>query len=180
VLRLGDIARLELGAANLDRSTRLNGSPAALIAVYQAPGANALTALAGVKQVLADGAKNFPEDLAWKVTYDPTTFVTATIHEVQKTLIEAFILVVLVVYLFLVRATLIPSIAVPVSLIGTFIVLNAIGYSANTVSLLAIVLAPWNGLAASTALIAAVSASSDNAPIGPRRRGAEDGGVRWR
>jgi len=143
VLRLGDIARLELGAANLDRSTRLNGSPAALLAVYQAPGANALTALAGVKQVMADGAKNFPEDLAWKVTYDPTTFVTATIHEVQKTLVEAFILVVLVVYLFLgsLRATLIPSIAVPVSLIGTFIVLNAIGYSANTVSLLAIVLA---------------------------------------
>ncbi len=143
VLRLGDIARLELGAANLDRSTRLNGSPAALLAVYQAPGANALTALAGVKQVMLDGAKNFPDDLAWKVTYDPTTFVTATIHEVQKTLVEAFILVVLVVYLFLgsLRATLIPSIAVPVSLIGTFIVLNAIGYSANTVSLLAIVLA---------------------------------------
>jgi hydrophobe/amphiphile efflux-1 (HAE1) family protein len=143
VLRLGDIARLELGAANLDRSTRLNGSPAALIAVYQAPGANALTALGGVKQAMADAAKSFPDDLAWKVTYDPTTFVTATIHEVQKTLIEAFILVVLVVYLFLgnLRATLIPTIAVPVSLIGTFIVLTAIGYSANTVSLLAIVLA---------------------------------------
>src|SRR3954451_8382017 len=143
VLRLGDVARLELGAANLDRSTRLNGAPAALIAVYQAPGANALTALGGVKQVLTDAAHGFPEDLAWKVTYDPTTFVTATIHEVQKTLIEAFVLVVLVVYLFLgnLRATLIPTIAVPVSLIGTFIVLNAIGYSANTVSLLAIVLA---------------------------------------
>src|SRR3954466_10690206 len=143
VLRLGDIARLELGAANLDRSTRLNGAPAALIAIYQAPGANALTALGGVKQVLADAAHDFPEDLAWKVTYDPTTFVTATIHEVQKTLIEAFILVVLVVYLFLgnLRATLIPTIAVPVSLIGTFVVLNAIGYSANSVSLLAIVLA---------------------------------------
>src|SRR3954463_9688532 len=143
VLRLGDIARLELGAANLDRSTRLNGAPAALIAVYQAPGANALTALGGVKQMMTDAARNFPDDLAWKVTYDPTTFVTATIHEVQKTLIEAFVLVVLVVYLFLgnLRATLIPTIAVPVSLIGTFIVLNAIGYSANTVSLLAIVLA---------------------------------------
>src|SRR5690348_8997594 len=143
VLRLGDIARLELGAANLDRSTRLNGAPAALMAIYQAPGANALSALGGVKQVLADAAHSFPEDLAWKVTYDPTTFVTATIHEVQKTLIEAFVLVVLVVYLFLgnLRATLIPSIAVPVSLIGTFIVLNAIGYSANTVSLLAVVLA---------------------------------------
>ncbi len=143
VLRLGDIARLELGAANLDRSTRLNGAPAALIAVYQAPGANALTALGGVKQAMADAAHDFPDDLAWKVTYDPTTFVTDTIHEVQKTLIEAFVLVVLVVYLFLgnLRATLIPTIAVPVSLIGTFIVLNAIGYSANTVSLLAIVLA---------------------------------------
>src|SRR3954463_9320717 len=143
VLRLGDIARLELGAANLDRSTRLNGSPAALIAVYQAPGANALTALDGVKQVMAGAAHDFPDDLSWKVTYDPTTFVTATIHEVQKTLIEAFILVVLVFYLFLgnLRATLIPTIAVPVSLIGTFVVLNAIGYSANTVSLLAIVLA---------------------------------------
>lgn len=143
VLRLGDIARLELGAANLDRSTRLNGAPAALIAVYQAPGANALTALGGVKQAVADAQKTFPDDLAWKVTYDPTTFVTATIHEVQKTLVEAFVLVVLVVYLFLgsLRATLIPAIAVPVSLIGTFVVLNAIGYSANTVSLLAVVLA---------------------------------------
>ncbi len=143
VLRLGDVARLELGAANLDRSTRLNGAPAALIAVYQAPGANALAALGGVKRVMADAAKTFPEDLAWKVTYDPTTFVTATIHEVQKTLVEAFVLVVLVVFLFLgnLRATLIPTIAVPVSLIGTFVVLNAIGYSANTVSLLAVVLA---------------------------------------
>ncbi|MBV9375878.1 MAG: efflux RND transporter permease subunit, partial [Alphaproteobacteria bacterium] len=143
VLHLKDIARVELGAANLDRSTRLNGAPAALMAIYQAPGANALTALGGVKKVMADAAQGFPDDLAWKVTYDPTTFVTATVHEVQKTLVEAFVLVVLVVFLFLgnLRATLIPTIAVPVSLIGTFIVLNAIGYSANTVSLLAIVLA---------------------------------------
>lgn len=143
VLRLGDIARLELGATNLDRSTRLNGAPAALIAIYQAPGANALSALGGVKQIIGNAAHDFPDDLAWKVTYDPTTFVTATIHEVQKTLVEAFVLVVLVVYLFLgnFRATLIPTIAVPVSLIGTFVVLNAIGYSANTVSLLAVVLA---------------------------------------
>src|SRR5271165_2371073 len=143
ILRLGDIARLQLGAANLDRSTRLNGAPAALIAIYQAPGANALAALGAVKDVMKAAKATFPEDLEWKVTYDPTTFVTDTIHEVQKTLIEAFVLVVLVVFLFLgnLRATLIPTIAVPVSLIGTFIVLNAIGYSANTVSLLAIVLA---------------------------------------
>ncbi len=143
ILRLGDIARLELGAANLDRSTRLNGTPAALIAIYQAPGANALKALGAVKALIGNAASSFPDDLAWKVTYDPTTFVSATIHEVQKTLLEAFVLVVLVVYLFLGswRATLIPTIAVPVSLIGAFIVLNAIGYSANTVSLLAVVLA---------------------------------------
>src|SRR6516225_9764548 len=72
VLRLGDVARVQLGAANLDRSTRLNGAPAALMAIYQAPGANALTALGGVKQVMADAAHDFPDDLAWKVTYDPT------------------------------------------------------------------------------------------------------------
>ncbi len=143
VLRLGDVARLELGAANLDRSTRLNGSPATLIGIYQAPGANALSTLAAVKAKLDEAKKNFPEDLDWKVTYDPTTFVSATITVVEHTLIEAFVLVVLVVFLFLgnFRATLIPTIAVPVSLVGTFIVLNAIGYSANTVSLLALILA---------------------------------------
>lgn len=143
ILRLSDVARLELGAANLDRATRLNGGPAVLVGIYQSPGANAIAALDAVKKTVGDLSKSFPEGLAWKVTYDPTAFVSATIHEVQKTLIEAFILVVLVVYLFLgnFRATLIPTVAVPVSLVGAFIVLNAIGYSANTVSLLAVVLA---------------------------------------
>ncbi|MGO4740825.1 efflux RND transporter permease subunit [Bosea sp. 2KB_26] len=143
VLRLGDVARLELGANNLDRDTRLGGSPAAVIALYQAPGANAITTLDAVRAQVRELAKSFPEDLEWKVTYDPTAFITATIDEVKKTLIEAFVLVVIVVYLFLgsFRATLIPTLAVPVSLIGAFIVLNAIGYSANSVSLLAVVLA---------------------------------------
>jgi hydrophobe/amphiphile efflux-1 (HAE1) family protein len=143
VLRLGDVARLELGAANLDRDTRFNGGPAAIVAIFQTPGANAIKTLNDVRARVAELAQSFPDDMAWKVTYDPTASVTATIEEVQKTLIEAFILVVIVVFLFLgsVRATLIPTIAVPVSLIGTFIVLKAIGYSANTVSLLAIVLA---------------------------------------
>jgi hydrophobe/amphiphile efflux-1 (HAE1) family protein len=142
VLRLGDVARLELGASNLDRETSFNGGPAAVMAIYQAPGANAISTLDAVRKRITELAAAFPDDLAWKVTYDPTSFVKDTIHEVQKTLLEAFILVVLVVYLFLgsVRATLIPTFAVPVSLVGTFIVLNAIGYSANTVSLLAIVL----------------------------------------
>jgi hydrophobe/amphiphile efflux-1 (HAE1) family protein len=143
LLRLRDVARVELGAANLDRDTRLNGGPAAAIAIYQAPGANAIKTLKAVRDRIAEVQKRFPEDLAWKVTYDPTVFVTDTIHEVQKTLVEAFILVVIVVFLFLgsIRATLIPTLAVPVSLIGTFIALLAVGYSANTVSLLAIVLA---------------------------------------
>ena len=108
------------------------------------PGANAIDTLKAVRgRIVAELEKRFPEDLAWKVTYDPTVFVKDTIHEVQKTLVEAFILVVIVVFLFLgsVRATLIPTLAVPVSLIGTFIALLAVGYSANSVSLLAIVLA---------------------------------------
>src|SRR5262245_12291762 len=143
VLRLGQVARIDLGAANLDRETRFNGGPAAAIAMYQSPGANAIATLNAVKAKIAELEKRFPEDLAWKVTYDPTVFVTDTIHEVQKTLVEAFILVVIVVFLFLgsVRATLIPTLAVPVSLIGTFIALKAVGYSANSVSLLAVVLA---------------------------------------
>jgi len=143
VLRLGDVARLELGAANIDRETNLNGGPAAVVVMYQSPGANALTTLDAVKKYLAEAEKKFPEDIAWKTTYDPTTFVRATIEEVQKTLIEAFVLVVLVVFLFLgsARATIIPTVAVPVSLVGAFVVLYAIGYSANSVSLLAVVLA---------------------------------------
>jgi len=143
VLRLGDVADIQLGAANLDRDTRFNGGPASAMAIYQSPGANAITTLDAIKKRVGELAASFPEDLTWKVTYDPTVFVKDTIHEVQKTLIEAFVLVVLVVYLFLgsVRATLIPTLAVPVSLIGTFIALKAIGYSANSVSLLAVVLA---------------------------------------
>ncbi|MBN8968324.1 MAG: multidrug efflux RND transporter permease subunit [Rhizobiales bacterium] len=143
ILRLGDIARLELGAANLDRATRLDGAPSTLIGIYQSPGANALKTVDALTKLMTESAKSFPEGLAWKVTYDPTVFVRATIEKVQHTLLEAAVLVLLVVFLFLgnLRATLIPMIAVPVSLIGTFVVLNAIGYSANTVSLLAMILA---------------------------------------
>jgi hydrophobe/amphiphile efflux-1 (HAE1) family protein len=143
VLRLRDVAQVELGAANLDRDTRFNGQNAAAIVIYQTPGGNAIDTVEAVRKKISDLAKRFPDDLAWKVTYDPTIFVTDTMHEVKKTLIEAFILVVLVVYLFLgnLRATLIPTVAVPVSLIGAFIALKAVGYSANTVSLLAVVLA---------------------------------------
>ena len=143
VLRLSDVARVELGAANLDRETRLNGGPASAVAIYQTPGANAIATLKAVRDRIGELQSRFPDDLAWKVTYDPTSFVTETIEEVKKTLVEAFVLVVIVVFLFLgsLRATLIPTLAVPVSLIGTFIALKMIGYSANSVSLLALVLA---------------------------------------
>ena len=143
VLRLSDVARVELGAANLDRETRLNGGPASAVAIYQTPGANAIATLKAVRDRIGELQSRFPDDLAWKITYDPTSFVTETIEEVKKTLVEAFVLVVIVVFLFLgsLRATLIPTLAVPVSLIGTFIALKMIGYSANSVSLLALVLA---------------------------------------
>ncbi|WP_333671184.1 multidrug efflux RND transporter permease subunit [Elioraea tepidiphila] len=143
MLRLGDIARIELGARLADVRTRFNGRDGQLFAVYQSPGANAVATARAVQAAMAELATRFPEGMQWTVAYDATTFVTETIHEVQKTLLEAFVLVVLVVFLFLgnLRATLIPTIAVPVSLIGTFVVLLALGYSANTVSLLAMVLA---------------------------------------
>jgi HAE1 family hydrophobic/amphiphilic exporter-1 len=143
VVRVSDVATVDLGAKSSDRTSRLNGAPSATIAIYQAPGSNAVQVATSVKQVLDGLAERFPGDLAYEVTYDTTVFVQATIDEVIKTLLEAFVLVGIVVFVFLgkLRTTLIPIIAVPVSLIGTFAVLLAIGYSANTVSLLALVLA---------------------------------------
>ncbi len=143
VLKVKDVARLELGAASRDSESRLNGNPAVTMGVYLAPGANAVATAARIDDALKDLAARFPEGLKSQVFYNSSTFVSDTIQEVKKTLTEAFILVAIVVFLFLGnwRATLIPIIAVPVSLIGTFAVLLVLGYSANTVSLLALVLA---------------------------------------
>ncbi len=143
LVRLGDIARVELAAQSYNSIGRLNGKPSSVIAVYQSPGSNAVAAAEGVRQAMEEMAKSFPNGLDYKITYDTTVFVTATIHEVIKTLIEAFILVVVVVFFFLgnLRATLIPTIAVPVSLVGTFGVLLVLGFSANTISLFAMILA---------------------------------------
>jgi hydrophobic/amphiphilic exporter-1 (mainly G- bacteria), HAE1 family len=143
VVRVKDVARVETGARTQDRYSRLNGVPAASIGIYQSPGANAVDVTAQVRKVLDDLSKRFPNDLAYSVFFDTTVFVTSTIHEVIQTLIEAFVLVGIVVFLFLgkLRTTLIPLVAVPVSIIGTFAVMLVIGYSANTVSLLALVLA---------------------------------------
>ena len=143
LIRVRDVARVEMGAQNSDNSSRLDGKPAVAVGIYLAPGANAVQTAAAVNATLAKVGKRFPEGLKTKVVYDSTTFVTDTISEVLKTIAEAFVLVVIVVFLFLgnLRATIIPAVAVPVSLIGTFAVLLVLGYSANTVSLLAMVLA---------------------------------------
>ncbi len=141
-LKIKDVARVELGAQNEDTESSLSGKPAVALGIYLSPGANAVSTAAAVDKTLNRLKARFPEGLKTTVVYDTTTFVTDTIHEVIRTLVEAFILVVLVVFIFLgsLRATIIPAVAVPVSLIGTFAVLLAIGYSANTVSLLAMVL----------------------------------------
>ena len=143
VLRVKDVARLDLGAQNEDSESRLNGQPSVAIAIYLSPGANAVNTASAVNRKLTELSTRFPEGLHFQVTYDSTLFVTDTITEVMKTLAEAFVLVIIVVFVFLgsLRATLIPTIAVPVSLIGAFAGLLALGYSANTVSLLALVLA---------------------------------------
>jgi HAE1 family hydrophobic/amphiphilic exporter-1 len=143
LVRLSDVARVELGAQSSDTFSRFNGSPAASLAIYLAPGANAVATASAINAALERLAQPFPADMRYRVVLDSTTFVNATIAEVLRTLGEAFVLVVLVVFLFLGswRATLIPLIAVPVSLIGAFGVLFALGYSANTITLLALVLA---------------------------------------
>ncbi|HVC60621.1 MAG TPA: efflux RND transporter permease subunit [Acetobacteraceae bacterium] len=143
VLRLRDVARVELGAQNMDSEAQLNGRPAVPIGIYLSPGANAVDTAAAVSQTLAGLEKHFPPGLHARVMYDSTAFVRDTRTEVMRTLAIAFVLVVGVVFLFLgsVRATIIPTVAVPVSLIGTFAALLALGYTENTVSLLALVLA---------------------------------------
>jgi hydrophobe/amphiphile efflux-1 (HAE1) family protein len=143
VLRVSDVARVEIGAQNLDSESRIDGRAGVPIGIYLSPGANAVTTAKAVHATLQNLSGRFPAGLTYLVQYDSTTFVKDTITEVLKTLGEAFILVVIVVFLFLgsLRATVVPAVAVPVSLIGAFAVLLTLGYSANTVSLLAMVLA---------------------------------------
>ena len=143
VVRMRDVARIELGALNYNQSSRFNGRPTALIAVFQAPGANALQVADGVKTLMRELKDRFPSDLDYEVGLDTSLPVTEGIKEIATTLWEAMILVILVVFLFLQnwRATLIPLIAVPVSLVGTFAFFPLLGFSINTLSLFGLVLA---------------------------------------
>jgi hydrophobe/amphiphile efflux-1 (HAE1) family protein len=143
IVRVRDIAKVELGAQTYQSTSQLNGKPAATMAVYQSPGSNALGVAEAVKTELESLKGRFPDDVAYQVIYDSTDFVRATVHEIVYTLILTGIIVLLVVFIFLQdwRATLIPALTIPVSLIGVFAVLLAFGFSANTVTLFALILA---------------------------------------
>ena len=142
-VRIKDVARVELGTQNYNMVSRLNGEAAAVIAVYQLPGANGLEVAAAVREVMEEAKQDFPEGLEHLVSLDTTLAIKAGIREIIVTLFQAVGLVILVVFIFLqnARATLIPALAVPVSLIGTFAVFPLLGFSINTLSLLGLVLA---------------------------------------
>jgi hydrophobe/amphiphile efflux-1 (HAE1) family protein len=143
LVRIRDVARVEMGAEAYDSFGRRNGEDQIPILIYQRPGANALAVAQAVEAELAKLSKGFPDDIAYRVSFDTTLAVDASVDEVVKTLSEAFLLVVLVVFTFLgnFRATLIPLLAVPVSLIGTFAILYSLGFSINTLTLFGMVLA---------------------------------------
>lgn len=143
VVQVKDLARVELGAQSYAATSELNGQSAVAFAIYQLPEANAMDVANGVKAELQRLAERFPEDVAYQVIWDTTRFIEASLQEVVITLFVALGLVILVVYVFLQdwRATVIPAVAIPVSLIGTFAVLLAFGFSINTLTLFALVLA---------------------------------------
>src|SRR6266852_4393016 len=143
VVRLKDVARVELGAQNYSVVGRLNGKPGAIIAAYQLPGSNAVQAADALKKLMAEAKSRFPDDIDYVISLDTTLAVTQGIKEIVETLLIAILLVIIVVYIFLQgwRATLIPLLAVPVSLVGTFIFFPVFGFSINTLSLFGLVLA---------------------------------------
>src|SRR5512139_1952045 len=143
ITRLRDVARVELGAGDYGVNAYLSGTDSIILGITQRPGTNALAAAEGVKAELADAAKNFPEGLEYRIIWNPTEFISESMSAVQETLLEAMLLVVLVIIVFLQswRAAIIPIVAIPVSLIGSFAVLAALGYSLNTLSMFGLVLA---------------------------------------
>jgi len=143
LVRLEDVARVELGSQTYAMAGRLNGKPSAVLALYQLPGTNAIQAVDGVKKLMEEAKQSFPPDLKYEVSLDTTFAVREGIKEVLHTLYEAMFLVILVVFIFLqgFRATLIPALAVPVSLIGTFAFFPLLGFSINTIALMGLVLA---------------------------------------
>src|SRR5690242_14975191 len=142
-VRVKDVARVELGTQDYSMICRLNGKPAAGLAVYQLPGSNAVQTVEGVRKLMAQMKQRFPQDIDYAISLDQTLPVTEGMREIIVTLLIAIVLVILVVYLFLQdwRATLIPMLAVPVSLVGTFVMFPLFGFSINTLSMFGLVLA---------------------------------------
>jgi len=143
IVRVGDVARVELGSQDYTVVSHLNGKPSAIVAVYQLPGSNAVQAAEGVKKLLAEERRRLPQGIDYGIALDTTRAVSEGIKEIVETLLIAIVLVILVVYVFLQgwRATLIPLLAVPVSLVGTFVLFPVFGFSINTLSLFGLVLA---------------------------------------
>jgi multidrug efflux pump len=143
VIRMRDVARVELGAQTYNNIGRLNGSPAAIISIFQLPGFNAVEAMQGARRLMEELKTRFPVDMEYVVSLDTTLAVTEGLQEIYRTLWQALLLVILVVFVFLqsIRATLIPAAAVPVSLVGTFAFFPLLGFSINTLSLFGLVLA---------------------------------------
>lgn len=142
-VRVADVARVELGAADYNSNTYLSGDPTVILAVFQRPGSNALEAAKAVEDEMQAASKDFPKGLEYRVIYNPTKFIEQSIDAVKSTLVEAMVLVIIVILVFLQkwRAAVIPIVAIPISLIGTFTVLSAFGYSLNNLSLFGLVLA---------------------------------------
>src|SRR5437016_3814254 len=143
IVRVKDVARIELGAQDYSIVSRLNGKNAAIVAVYQLPGSNAVQAAAGVRKLMSQMKQRFPSDMDYTISLDQTSAVTEGMREIVETLVIAILLVIFVIYIFLQdwRATLIPLLAVPVSLVGTFVFFPLFGFSINTLSMFGLVLA---------------------------------------
>ena len=170
IVYLKDVARVELGKFDYTSNAFVNGKPAAFVLIYQAPGANALSTYEGINNALDQMRKNFPKDVDFLVPLETASVVQVSINEVVHTLVEALILVVLVVFLFLQnwRATLIPVLAIPVSLIGTFIIFGPLGFTVNTLTLFAFVLAIGIVVDDAIVVVEAVQHNIDHDKMSPK------------
>jgi hydrophobe/amphiphile efflux-1 (HAE1) family protein len=170
LVKLADIARVELAATDYTRTSRLNGEPVANIGIFQSADANALEVAAGVRKAMEELSKSFPEGITYSIPFDTTFFVSESLHEVIKTLFEAALLVLLVVFLFLEswRATVIPMLTVPIALIGTFSAFVLFGFSINTLTLFALVLAIGLVVDDAIVVVEAVTEKMDSHGLSPR------------
>jgi len=172
IIRLKDVAEIEFDSEDYNVLSKENGRPSAAILLKQRPGSNAKEVIANIKDTMARiKASSFPPGMTYTVSYDVSQFLDASIHEVIKTLFEAFVLVALVVFVFLqdVRSTVIPIIAVPVSLIGTFFFMQMLGFSLNLITLFALVLAIGIVVDNAIVVVEAVHAKMEHAHMGPKR-----------